>query len=78
MESKNRTYLVDTKNLTSAERIETKELLDISCWMSVPLAKQPYVFMAHTACSADEFMALSFPKGCTVTDVTGQDLLAYR
>ena len=78
MKSQNRTYLVDTQNLTPAERVKAKELLDISCWMSVPLAKNLYIFMAHTAYSADEFAAVPFPKGCAVTDITGQDLLAYR
>ena len=78
MSSKNRTYLVDIQNLTPDKRARTKELLDVSCWMSVTLAKQPHIIMAHTACSADEFAALPFPEGCIVTDVTGQDLLSYR
>ena len=78
MESKNRTYLVDTRNLTPTDRAKVEELLSISCWMFVPLAKKPYTFMAHTSCTADEFAALPFPDVCTVTDVTGQDLLAYH
>ena len=78
MDSKNRTYLVDTQNLSPNDRTKTKELLDISCWMNVPLVKMPYTFMAHTAYSADEFAAIPFPEGCTITDVTGHDLLAYR
>lgn len=78
MESKNRTYLVDAQNLSPSERAKVKGLLDVSCWMCVPLAKRPHTFMAHTSCTADEFAALPFPDGCTVTDVTGQDLLAYR
>lgn len=78
MESKNRTYLVDTQNLTPTERLKTQELLSVSCWMSVPLAKKPHVFMAHTAYSTEQFAAIPFPSGCIVTDVTGQDLLHYR
>lgn len=78
MPHENRTYLVDTQSLTPAERSRTKELLDASCWMSVPLAKKPHIIMAHTSYSADEFAAIPFPKGCTVTDVTGHDLLSYR
>lgn len=77
MESKNRTYLVDTQNLSPDERIKVKEILDVSCWMSAPLAKKPHTFMAHTSFSADEFAALPFPDTCTVTDITGHDLLAY-
>lgn len=78
MESKNRTYLVDTQNLTPAERLKTQELLSVSCWLSMPLAKNTHVFMAHTAYSAEQFTAIPFPNGCIVTDVTGQDLLRYR
>lgn len=78
MKHKNRTYLVDTQSLTPAERAKVHELLDVSCWMSVPLAKKPYILMAHTACSVDEFAAVPFPDNCIVTDVTGQDLLSYR
>lgn len=77
MSSKNRTYLVDTQNLTPDKRARTKEILDVSCWMSVPLAQKPHIIMAHTTCSADEFAALPFPEGCIITDVTGQDLLSY-
>ena len=77
MESKNRTYLVDTQNLSPDECAKVKELLDFSCWMSVPLAKKPYTYMAHTSCTADEFAALPFPDSCTVTDITGHDLLSY-
>lgn len=33
--------------------------------------------MAYTACSADEFAAIPLPENCIVTDVTGQNLLAY-
>lgn len=78
MESINRTYLVNTQNLMPAERVKTKELLNISCWTSVPLAKNPHIFMAYTAYSADEFAAVLFPKCCAVTDITGHDLLTYR
>ena len=77
MESKNRTYLVDTQNLLPAECMKVKEILDISCWMSTPLTKKPYIFMAHTSYSVDEFATIQFPEGCIVTDITGQDLLAY-
>lgn len=78
MKSQNRTYLVDTQSLTPAECVKTKELLDGSCWLCVPLAKRPHTFIAHTDYSAEEFAAIPFPEGCTVTDVTGEDLLAYR
>ena len=78
MGSQNRTYLVDTQNLTPDKRAKTEELLNVSCWMSAPLAKKPYIIMALTTYSADEFAALSFPEGCIITDITGQDLLAYR
>lgn len=78
MSSQNRTYLVDTQNLSIDKRVRTKELLDVSCWLSVPLAQKPHIFMAHTSCSADEFAAIPFPEGCIITDVTGHDLLAYR
>ena len=77
MRSQNRSYLVDTKCLSPDECIKAKNLLDTVCWMCVPLAKNPSVFMAHTSYSADEFEAISFPNGCIITDVTGQDLLAY-
>ena len=77
MKSCNRTYLVDTTNLSTEECEKVKELLDISCWMSSPLAKTPRIFMAHTSCSADEFAALPFPDGCILADVTGHDLLIY-
>lgn len=77
MSSQNRTYLVDTQNLLPAERAKVIELLDTICWMSTPLAKKPYTFMAHTSYSSDEFAAVLFPEGCIVTDVTGQDLLVY-
>lgn len=77
MKSQNRSYLVDIKCLSPEECIKTKNLLDTVCWMCVPLAKNPSVFMAHTSYSADEFEAISFPDGCIITDVTGQDLLAY-
>ena len=59
-------------------RAEYQELLAVSCWMSVPLAKKPYTLMAHTAYSSDEFSSIPFPEGCIVTDVTGHDLMAYR
>lgn len=78
MKSQNRTYLVDTQNLGPSERSKVKAILDSACWMSVPLAKKPYIFMAHTAYSADEFSAIPFPQGCIVTDVTGENLLVYR
>lgn len=77
MKSQNRSYLVDTKCLSPEECIKTKNLLDTACWMCIPLAKNPSIFMAHTSYSADEFEAIPLPNGCIVTDVTGQDLLAY-
>lgn len=78
MNSKTRTYLVDTKNLLPSERARTEELLHTFCWAAPLLTKRPYTYMAHTECSADEFAAIPFPEGCTVTDVTDQDLMAYR
>lgn len=78
MESKNRAYLVDTYNLSLDERAKVEELLNTSCWMHPVVAKMPGTYLAITSYSADEFAAIPFPAGCTVTDITGQDLLAYR
>lgn len=77
MESKNRAYLVDTRNLTPADRAKVEELLSISCWSHPLVAKMPGTYLALTACTADEFAALPFPDRCAVTDVTHQDLRAY-
>ena len=78
MESKNRSYLVDTHNLMPADRAKVDELLSISCWLHPIVSKMPDTYLALTSCTADEFAALPFPDGCTVTDVTGQDLQVYR
>lgn len=73
----NRTYLINTQALTPTERKETLDLLDLHGWLHSMLAKNPFVFMVHTECSADEFATIPFPNGCVVTDITGQDLLRY-
>lgn len=73
-----RAYLVDTKSLTPDNRKKTLELLDASCFLHSMLGSQPAVFMAHADMSPEAFKALPFPEGCTITDVTGHDLLQYR
>lgn len=75
-----RAYLVDTQSLTPAERKETLVLLATPCCEMPPsvIGSSPFVFMALTKWSADDFKALPFPTGCTITDVTGQNLLKYR
>lgn len=71
-------FLVDTQSLTPDERKKTLDLLDASCEICSMPASRPSVFMAFTERTTDEFEALSFPDGCTITDVTGQDLMRYR
>lgn len=78
MEHKNRAYLVDTRKLTPVERAKVEELLSIYCWSHPMVAKMPGTYLAITSCTANEFSAIPFPDGCSVTDVTGQDLLVYR
>lgn len=75
---KNRTYLIDTRSLTPAERVKALELLDFACFMRPKPLKNSHVYMAFTTWSADEFATIQLPKGCVVTDVTGHDLMAYR
>lgn len=78
MEPKNRTYLVDTRNLSAAERAKVEELLSVYCWLHPMVAKMPGTYLAHTSYSAKEFAALPFPDGCTITDVTGQHFSVNR
>lgn len=73
-----RAYLVDTQTLTPDNRKKTLALLETSCAQHPMLSSRPAVFMALTNWSADAFEALPFPEGCTITDVTGHDLLQYR
>lgn len=75
---KERAYLVDTRNLSDDERAKVEELLNMYCPLHPMVAKLPYTYLAVTSCTADKFASLPFPDGCTVTDVTGQDLMAYR
>lgn len=75
---KERTYLVDTRNLSPVDRAKVEELLSMYCPLHPMVAKMPGTYLAHTSCTAEEFFAIPFPDGCTVTDVTGQDLRAYR
>ena len=78
MKPQSRTYLIDTQNLSPLDRAKTEELLRASCWGGPSLTKKPDIWIVHTECSADEFSAIRFPEGCAVTDITGQDLTAYR
>ena len=75
---KERAYLVDTRNLSPIDCAKVEELLRMYCPLHSMVAKIPGTYLAHTSCTVDEFSALPFPDGCTVTDVTHQDLMAYR